>query len=150
MPARLFYQPAPANVAANQGALRAPADLSPGATGPRPSISGAPCGRANSTVAAGAGELAKLLAESELVVAKRPVRTRDAAVSRAKLDRASLGLFARFRALRQRAGLRAQEIHASNEPRERRFFLFATATRGEPPEACLARTSARCHFSLYD
>jgi hypothetical protein len=71
-------------------------------------------------VAAGAGEIAKVLAEAELVVAERPSRTRDT-VSRGKLERTGLGLFARFRALRQRASLRTHEAQASNE---RRFFLF--------------------------
>jgi hypothetical protein len=77
--------------------------------------------RAERIVAAGAGEMAKILAEAELVVAERPARSRDAAMSRARFDRRSLGLFARFRVLRQRAALRAHETQASNE---RRLFLF--------------------------
>jgi hypothetical protein len=64
--------------------------------------------------------MAKILAEAELVVAERPARSRDAAMSRAKLDRRGLGLFARFRVLRQRATLRAHEAQASND---RRLFL---------------------------
>jgi hypothetical protein len=42
-------------------------------------------------------------------------------MSRARFDRGGLGLFARFRAMRQRAALRGNEAQASNE---RRFFLF--------------------------
>jgi hypothetical protein len=147
VPARLFYQPAPAEDAAGLVALTGEryTDLPNAfryraeyvescACGPKPWSDEAKAmyerravlatrTKAARIVAAGAGETAKLLAESELVVAERPARPRDA-VSRAKLDRAGLGLFARFRALRQRAALRAPEAQASNEPRERRFFLF--------------------------
>jgi hypothetical protein len=77
--------------------------------------------RTERIVAAGVGEMAKILAGAELVVAERPARSRDAAMSRAKLDRRGLGLFARFRAIRQRAALRAQDAQASND---RRLFLF--------------------------
>jgi len=48
----------------------------------------------------------------------------NAAAQNVEPDRAGLRLFARFRALRQRAALRAQDTQASNDPRERRLFLF--------------------------
>jgi uncharacterized protein DUF2865 len=144
VPARLFYQPAPAGDASGMVALTGEryVDLPNAfryraeyvescACGPKPWSDEAKAiyerrtvlatrTRAERIVAAGAGEMAKILADAELVVAERPDRSRDA-VSRAKLDRRGLGLFARFRALRQRAALRAHETQASNE---RRLFLF--------------------------
>jgi Protein of unknown function (DUF2865) len=147
VPARLFFQPAPAADAAGLVALTGEryADLPNAfryraeyvescACGPKPWSDEAKAiyerravlamrTNAERIVAAGADEMGKLIAESELVVTERPARTRDA-VSRAKLDRAGLGPFARFRALRQRAAVRTPEAQASNEPRERRFFLF--------------------------
>jgi hypothetical protein len=68
--------------------------------------------------------MAKVLADAELIVAERPARSRDTAMSRARFDRGGLGLFARFRAARQRAALRAPEAQASSEPRDRRPFLI--------------------------
>jgi hypothetical protein len=145
VPARLFYQQAPADDASEMVALTGEryADLPNAfryraeyvescACGPKPWSDEAKAiyqrravlairTKAERIVAAGAGEMAKILAEAELVVAERPARSRDAAVSRAKLDRGGLGLFARFRAMRQRAVLRAHEVQASNE---RRFFLI--------------------------
>jgi hypothetical protein len=147
VPAKLFYQPASADDASELWALTGEryADLPNAfryrseyvescACGPRPWSDEAKAvyerravlaarTRVERIVAAGAGEMARNLAETELVVAERPIRTRHA-ISRVKLDRSGLGLFARFRALRQRAALRAQDTQASNEPRERRLFLF--------------------------
>jgi uncharacterized protein DUF2865 len=147
VPSRLFYQPAPGNDAANLTALTGEryVDLPNAyryraeyvescACGPKPWSDEAKAvyerravlatrTKAERIVAAGAGETAKLLAEAELVVAERPARSRDAAAP-VKLDRAGLGLFARFRALRQRAALRAHEAQASDQPRGRRFLLL--------------------------
>jgi hypothetical protein len=144
VPARLFYQPASAGDASGMVALTGEryADLPNAfryraeyvescACGPKPWSDEAKAiyerravlatrTRAERIVAAGTGEMAKILAEAELVVAERPARSRDAAMSRAKLDRRGLGLFARFRVLRQRAALRAHEAQASND---RRLFL---------------------------
>jgi hypothetical protein len=145
VPARLFYQPAPADDASEMVALTGEryVDLPNAfryraeyvescACGPKPWTDEAKAiyqrravlatrTKAERIVAAGVGEMAKLLAEAELVFAERPARARDA-VSRARLDRAGPGLFARFRALRQRA-LHTREAQASDEPRQRRFFL---------------------------
>jgi hypothetical protein len=74
-------------------------------------------------VAAGAAEMARVLAEAEFPVANRPARSRDA-ISRVKVDRAGPGPFAWFRTLRQRAALRAREVQASDAPGERRILLF--------------------------
>lgn len=148
VPARLFYQPAPAADAADLLALTGEryADL-PNAfryraqyvescsCGPRPWSDEAKAvyerravlaarTRVERIVAAGAGEMAKMLAETELVVAERPARSRNAAVQRAEQDRAGLRLFARFRALRQRALSVAPAPQTGNGPRERRLFLF--------------------------
>jgi hypothetical protein len=148
VPARLFYQPAPADDASEMVALTGEryADLPNAfryraeyvescACGPKPWSDEAKAiyerraaiatrTRTERIVAAGAGEMAKILADAELVVAERPARSRDAVVSRAKLDRRGLGLFTWFRAARQRAALRAPEAQASSEPRDRRPFLI--------------------------
>jgi hypothetical protein len=147
VPARLFYRPAPGDDAANLTALTGEryADLPNAyryraeyvescACGPKPWSDEAKAvyerraalatrTKAERIVAAGAGETAKLLAEAELVLAERPARSPDAAAP-VKLDRAGLGLFARFRALRQRAALRAHEAQASDQRRWRRFLLL--------------------------
>jgi hypothetical protein len=148
VPARLFYQPAPADDAADLLALTGEryADLPNAfryrseyvescACGPKPWSDEAKAGyqrravlatrtEVECIVAAGAGEMAKVLAETELLVAERPTRSRNAAVSRVEQDRAGLGLFARFRALRHRAQLVATEPQAGNQPRQRLFLLF--------------------------
>jgi hypothetical protein len=145
VPARLFYQPAPADDASEMVALTGEryVDLPNAfryraeyvescACGPKPWTDEAKAiyerrallaTRTNTEriVAGGAAEMAKVLADAELIVAERPARSRDTAMSRARFDRGGLGLFARFRAMRQRAALRANEAQASNE---RRFFLF--------------------------
>lgn len=148
VPAKLFYQPAPADDAAELWALTGEryADLPNAfryraeyvescACGPKPWSEEAKAiynrravlaarTRVERIVAAGASEMARNLAETELVVAKRHARSRHAAAQNVEPDRAGLRLFARFRALRQRAALRAQDTQASNDPRERRLFLF--------------------------
>ena len=80
--------------------------------------------RVERIVAAGTSEMARSLAEAELVVAERPARSRNAAAQNVEPDRAGLRLFARFRALRHRALSVAPAPQTGNGPRERRLFLF--------------------------
>jgi uncharacterized protein DUF2865 len=146
VPATLFYQPAPAGEAADLVALTGEryADLPNAyryrseyvencACGPKPWSDEAKAAyerrtalatrtRIERIVAAGAGEMAKVLAETELVVAERPAHSRAAVGVKPK--RAGFGLFARLRALRQRGAVRTQEAQAGNAPGERRFLLF--------------------------
>ena len=145
VPARLFYQPAPADDAAELLALTGEryADLPNAfryrteyvescACGPRPWSDEAKAvyerraalatrTRVERIVAAGAGEMAKVLAETELVVAERSARSRKAGAQNVEQDRAGLRLFARFRALRQHALSVAPAPQTGNE---RRLFLF--------------------------
>jgi hypothetical protein len=146
VPARLFYQPAPA--AADLVALTGEryADLPNAyryrseyvescACGPKPWSEEAKAiynrravlaarTRVERIVAAGTSEMARSLAEAELVVAERPARSRNAAVQNVEQDRAGLRLFARFRALRHRALSVAPAPRTGNGPRDRRLFLF--------------------------
>ncbi len=148
VPARLFYQPAPADDAAELLALTGEryADLPNAfryrseyvescACGPRPWSEEAKAvyerravlatrSKLERIVAAGAREIARTLAETELVVAERPARSRSAAAQSFEPDRAGLRLFARFRALRHRARSVAPAPQTGNGPRERRLFLF--------------------------
>ena len=71
--------------------------------------------RVERIVAAGAGDMAKLLAGADLQVAQRPPRVRDAA-ARVKVEQYR-GLFGRLRAMRYGA-------QARNDQPQRRFFLF--------------------------
>ena len=71
--------------------------------------------RVERIVAAGAGNMAKLLAGADLQVAQRPPRVRDAA-ARVKVEQYR-GLFGRLRAMRYGA-------QARNDQPQRRFFLF--------------------------
>jgi hypothetical protein len=148
VPAKLFYQPAPADDAAELLSLTGEryADL-PNAFGYRSEyVESCACGprpwsdeakavyerravlatrtRVERIVAAGTSEMARNLAETERVVAERPARSRKAAAQNVAQDRAGLRLFAPFRALRQRGAVRAQEAQASNATGERRLFLF--------------------------
>ena len=75
----------------------------------------APRTRVERIVAAGAGDMAKLLAGADLQVAQRPPRVRDAA-ARVKVKQYR-GLFGRLRAMRYGA-------QARNDQPQRRFFLF--------------------------
>jgi hypothetical protein len=146
VPARLFYQPAPA--AADLVALTGEryADLPNAyryrseyvescACGPKPWSEEAKAiynrravlaarTRVERIVAAGTSEMARSLAEAELVVAERPARSRNAAVQNVEQDRAGLRLFARFRALHHRALSVAPAPRTGNGPRDRRLFLF--------------------------
>lgn len=148
VPARLFYQPAAADDAAGLLALTGEryADLPNAfryrneyvescACRPRPWSDEAKAAYSRRAVlatrteverivAAGAGEMARILAETEFKIVERPARSRNAAVLKDEQARAGLGLFARFRALRHRAQLGRPGPQAGNEPRERRFFLF--------------------------
>ena len=148
VPAKLFYQPAPADDAAELWALTGEryADLPNAfryrseyvescACGPRPWSDEAKAvyerravlaarTRVGRLVAAGTSEMARSLAEAELVVAERPARSRNAAAQNVEPDRAGLRLFARFRALRHRALSVAPAPQTGNGPRERRLFLF--------------------------
>ena len=72
--------------------------------------------RVERIVAAGAGNMAKLLARADLQVAQRPPRVRDAA-ARVKVEQYR-GLFGRLRAMRYGAA------QACNDQPQRRFFLF--------------------------
>jgi len=76
----------------------------------------APRTRVERIVAAGAGDMAKLLAGADLQVAQRPPRVRDAA-ARVKVEQYR-GLFGRLRAMRYGAA------QARNDQPQRRFFLF--------------------------
>ncbi|MBK5199097.1 MAG: hypothetical protein JJE37_12600, partial [Methyloceanibacter sp.] len=74
-------------------------------------------------VAAGAGEMAKVLADTNTRIAQR-AGPRDARVkfSQSGLDRAQLR--ARYRVSRFGGGLFAAPLQAANEPPQHRFFLF--------------------------
>jgi Protein of unknown function (DUF2865) len=148
VPARLFYQPAPADDATSLLALtgeRYP-DLPNAFRYRNEYVESCACGpepwsdeakavydrravlatrtEVERIVAAGTGETAKILAETALKLAQRPSRARNAVVLKDEQDRAGQGLFARFRALFLRAQLAGPTSQASNEPRERSFFLF--------------------------
>jgi hypothetical protein len=76
-------------------------------------------------VAAGAGEMAKVLADTNTRLAQARAAPRDAKIrfSQSALDRAQLR--ARYRTLRFGGGLFAFPPQAANEPPpQRRFFLF--------------------------
>lgn len=77
--------------------------------------------RAERIVAAGADEMAAILAKADLKVAQRTPRARDATIVKLGQYPAGKGLFWRYRAYR--TGLLAQP-QPGNKPPQRRLFLF--------------------------